>query len=70
MNILPEEARIIAQKYIEEPGAAAGMPELKNLSGKLIYIIPVILNNKIVGEIYIDPEKGENFGGAGGAPDG
>jgi hypothetical protein len=70
MNILPEEARIIAQKYIEEPGAAAGMPELKNLSGKLIYIIPVILNNKIVGEIYIDPEKGENVGGAGGAPDG
>jgi hypothetical protein len=46
------------------------MPELKNLSGKLIYIIPVILNNKIVGEIYIDPEKGENVGGAGGAPDG
>ena len=70
MNILPEEAKIIAQKYIKEPGASAGKPELKNLSGKLIYIIPVTLNNKIVGEIYIDPEKGENVGGAGDASDG
>ena len=70
MNILPEEARIVAQKYIKEPGASAGKPELKNLSGKLIYIIPVILKNKIVGEIYIDPENGENVGGAGGASNG
>jgi hypothetical protein len=70
VNILPEEARIVAQKYIKEPGASAGKPELKNLSGKLIYIIPVILKNKIVGEIYIDPENGENVGGAGGASNG
>jgi len=70
MNILPEEAKIIAQKYIKEPKASAGKPELKNLSGKLIYIIPVILKNKIVGEIYIDPENGENVGGAGGASNG
>ncbi|MGO9387861.1 MAG: hypothetical protein ACLPWD_07440 [Methanobacterium sp.] len=70
MNILPEEAKIIAQKYIKEPEASAGKPELKNLSGKQIYIIPVILNNKIVGEIHIDPEKGENVGGAGGASNG
>ena len=70
MNILPEEARIVAQKYIKEPGASAGKPELKNLSGKLIYIIPVILKNKIVGEIHIDPENGENVGGAGGASNG
>jgi hypothetical protein len=70
VNILPEEARIVAQKYIKEPGASVGKPELKNLSGKLIYIIPVILKNKIVGEIYIDPETGENVGGAGGASNG
>lgn len=68
MSILPEEAKSLAQKYIEEPEEEAGTPELKNLSGKRIYVVPIILNNKIVGEIYIDQNTGKNIGGAGGAP--
>lgn len=70
VNVTAEEAKLIAQKYIEEPGATAGMPELKTVGGALVYVVPVILNNTIVGEIYIDPQNGKNVGGAGGAPNG
>jgi len=70
VNVTAEEAKLIAQKYIEEPGAIAGTPELKTVGGSLVYVVPVILNNTIVGEIYIDPQNGKNVGGAGGAPNG
>lgn len=70
VNVTAEEAKLIAQKYIEEPGAIAGTPELKTIGGSLVYVVPVILNNTIVGEIYIDPQNGKNVGGAGGAPNG
>lgn len=70
VNVTAGEAKLIAQKYIEEPGATAGMPELKTVGGALVYVVPVILNNTIVGEIYIDPQNGKNVGGAGGAPNG
>lgn len=60
------EAKNIAQKYIEEPGATAGEPMLKNDDGTQVYIVPIMHNNNIVGEILIDAQTGENLGGAGG----
>lgn len=66
-NIISEEnARSIAQQYIEEPGAVAGDPRLVNYNGKLAYVVPVLLNGVNVGEIYIDAQTGKNLGGAGG----
>ena len=70
MGITEEEAKNIALKYIEEPGALAGTPELKILGGAQVYVVPVILSSTVVGEIHIDPQTGENVGGAGGAPNG
>ena len=66
VKVTSSEAKIIAQRYIEEPGASAGEPVLKELNGKQIYIVPVMMNGDQVGEIYIDPQTGENLGGAGG----
>lgn len=65
-NISSAEAKNIAQKYIEEPGATAGEPMLKDEDGNPVYIVPIMLNNNIVGEIIIDAQTGENLGGAGG----
>jgi uncharacterized membrane protein YkoI len=62
------EAQKIADKYILQPGAAAGTPKLIKQDTKLVYIVPVIMNGKQVGEIYIDAQTGQNQGGAGGAP--
>lgn len=70
LNILPEEAKNIAKKYIKEPGAMAGNPKLKSINDEQIYLVPVILNKIIVGKIYIDSNTGENKGGMGGAPNG
>jgi uncharacterized membrane protein YkoI len=58
----------MAEKYIEEPGATAGTPELVKSKDKQIYLVPVIHNGKQVGEIEIDAVTGENLGGSGGAP--
>jgi uncharacterized membrane protein YkoI len=68
VKISSSKAKAIAATYIEEDGASAGTPELKTIDGKSTYIVPVMMNGKQVGEIYIDPETGENLGGAGGAP--
>ncbi len=68
VKISPTKAKEIAQSYIQEPGAVAGTPKLIKINGDLVYMVPVLLDNKQVGEIYIDPETGENVGGAGGAP--
>jgi hypothetical protein len=54
--------------YIQVSDATAGIPNLVNQSGKLVYIVPVIINGKNVGEIDIDAQNGQNLGGAGGAP--
>ncbi|HML05612.1 MAG TPA: PepSY domain-containing protein [Methanobacterium sp.] len=62
------KAKEIAQKYIDQPGATAGTPELTKMDGKKVYIVPVIDNGQRVGEIDIDAQTGENLGGAGGAP--
>lgn len=70
VNITEEEAKNIALKYIDEPGAVAGTPELKILGGEQVYVVPVLLNKTVVGEIHIDPQTGKNVGGAGGAPNG
>jgi len=64
--ISASEAQSIAQKYIEEPGAKAGTPNLVEENGQKIYIVPVILNGQTVGEIHIDAITGNNVGGAGG----
>ncbi len=66
--ISSNEAKEIAQKYIEEPGATAGTPTLSKTDGKYVYTVPVLKNGKNVGEIDIDAQTGENMGGAGGAP--
>ncbi|MDI9618602.1 PepSY domain-containing protein [Methanothermobacter sp.] len=68
VKISSSEARNIAQKYIKQEGATAGTPRLVKLNGKMVYIVPVEMNGKAIGEIYIDPITGENLGGAGGAP--
>lgn len=65
-NVSSAEAKNIAQKFIEEPGATAGEPMLKNDDGTQVYIVPIMHNNNIVGEILIDAQTGENLGGAGG----
>lgn len=67
-KISSAEAKKIAQKYIEEPGATAGTPKLSKIGGKYVYTVPVIENGKNVGEIDIDALTGKNVGGAGGAP--
>ncbi len=66
--ISSEEAKQIAQKYIEEPGATAGTPALNKTDGQYVYTVPVMLNGTNVGEIDIDAQTGKNLGGAGGAP--
>nr|WP_245526729.1 PepSY domain-containing protein [Methanothermus fervidus] len=65
-----ENAKNIASKYIEEPGASPGSPKIVYIDGKPVYVVPVIKNGKQVGEIYIDVKTGKNLGGAGGAPGG
>lgn len=60
------EAQEIAQKYIEEPGATVGTPHLVELNGQMIYVVPIIMDGKTVGQIEIDAYTGKNVGGAGG----
>ena len=67
-TITPTEAQKIAKTFIEVSGATAGTPKLINQEGTLMYIVPVINNNTVVGEIDIDAKTGKNLGGAGGAP--
>jgi hypothetical protein len=66
--ISPTAAKILAKKYIEQPGAIPGTPQLVKQDGKKVYIVPVIDKKKNVGEIYLDAQSGKNLGGAGGAP--
>ncbi len=61
------DAQSIAKQYILQPGAQAGTPDLKEINGEKIYIVPVIIDGKNVGEIDIDAQTGKNVGGAGGA---
>lgn len=67
-KISSSEAKSIANKYIEEPGTSSGSPKIVDIGGEETYIVPVESNGDNVGEIYINPETGENEGGAGGAP--
>jgi cytoskeletal protein RodZ len=66
VQISSSQAKSIATKYIEEPGATAGTPKLITLNGQKVYLVPVIMNGQQVGEIYIDPDTGANRGGSGG----
>ena len=64
MKISPEEAKKIAQKYIEEPGDTTGTPRLTKTSDGYEYIVPIINKGTDVGYISIDPQTGKNLGGA------
>jgi len=61
-------AKKLAERYIEEPGATPGIPQLLTSGKKRIYLVPVIYQGEKVGEIEIDAETGKNLGGSGGAP--
>ncbi len=60
------KAQKIAEKYIKEPGATAGIPKWEEVDGEMVYIVPVMINGTNVGEITINAITGENMGGAGG----
>ncbi len=62
------QAKSIATKSIEQPGATTGTPKLTKIEGNKVYVVPIIYNGKDSGEIWIDAQTGENIGGAGGAP--
>lgn len=64
--ISASEAKNIAKTYIEEPNATAGTPHLVEIDGQMIYVVPVIMDGKTVGQIEIDAYTGNNVGGAGG----
>lgn len=67
-KISSAEAQKLASKYIEVSTATAGTPKLVNQDNNLVYVVPVMDNGTIVGEITIDAITGENLGGAGGSP--
>ena len=67
VKITAQDAKNIAQKYINQSGASAGEPMLKT-DGNNVYIVPIIINGNPAGEILIDAQTGENLGGAGGTP--
>lgn len=64
--ISSSEAKNKAIEYINQSGATAGTPKLVDQNGKMVYIVPVIYNGQIAGEIDIDAHTGHNIGGAGG----
>ncbi|MGZ7108721.1 MAG: PepSY domain-containing protein, partial [Methanobacterium sp.] len=64
VKITPEEAKNIAQKYINQSGATPGEPVLKT-DGNKVYIVPIIINGNPAGEIIIDAQTGENQGSTG-----
>lgn len=67
-RISSAEAKKIAASFIKMDGATAGTPKLVKQDGKLLYVVPVMINGKTAGEIDIDAQTGQNLGGAGGAP--
>jgi len=66
--ISSSKAKSIANKYIDEPGVSMGSPKRVNIGGKDTYVIPIKSGDQNVGEIQIDPDTGDNVGGAGGVP--
>ena len=60
------EAQHIAKTFIEAENATAGTPHLVEIDGQMIYVVPVIMDGKTVGQIEIDAYTGNNVGGAGG----
>lgn len=50
-----EEAQKIATRYIEEPGATTRIPKLKEIDNDLlIYIVPLIIDDDVKGEVHIN----------------
>lgn len=60
-----EKAQEIATGFIEESEANVGIPRLKEIDDSLIYIVPIMIDDDVMGEIHIHSETGENLGGAG-----
>jgi uncharacterized membrane protein YkoI len=65
-NVSAADAKKIAKKYIQQPGATAGEPTLINTDGKSTYMVPVMLNGNQIGEVIVDAQTGEFVDGAGG----
>ena len=69
VKVSSSEARKLLRVTSNRGGiAVAGAPRLVKMNGKTVYLVPIEMNGKTVGEIYIDPITGKNLGGAGGAP--
>jgi len=64
--ISASEAQNIAKTAIEEPNATAGTPNLVEIDGQMIYVVPVIEGGITKGQIEIDAYTGKVVGGAGG----
>lgn len=64
--ISASKAQSIAQTFIEEPNATAGTPRLVEIDGGMVYVVPVLMDGDVVGQIEIDAYTGKNVGGAGG----
>ncbi|MDD1775033.1 MAG: peptidase M4, partial [Methanobacterium sp.] len=39
---------------------------LVEIDGQMVYVVPVLMDGDVVGQIEIDAYTGENVGGAGG----
>lgn len=67
-NITAKQAKEIAKKYIETPGAYPGTPTLfyqkasGSFKGGYIWEVPIMLNGKWMDGIMIDAQTGENLG--------
>lgn len=55
VQMTPEEAKEMAKKYIVG-NETVGEPSLKDVNGKQVYAVPVIVNDTKTREILIDPQ--------------
>jgi uncharacterized membrane protein YkoI len=70
VQVTSAQAKIIAQKNIQDASATAGTPNLVDLDGKSVYNVPIMIDNNSVGYIVVDAQTGAIIEGAGGAPNG
>ena len=68
VKVTSAQAKIYAQASIQESSASAGTPKLMTLDGKQVYNVPIIVDSKSVGYVFVDAQTGAIIEGAGGAP--
>jgi len=68
VKVTSAQAKIYAQTSIQESSASAGTPKLMTLDGKQVYNVPIIVDSKSVGYVFVDAQTGAIIEGAGGAP--